>query len=134
MRIWDFKPNGDLFTTVAVGAAVATAPVVLPFAWSVARPLLKTVLKGGLMLYETGRGAYTAVAQLASKEVLTTPAKKPIETKARIKPTGRDERALAQNLGLMEEQSQPAKTEKEAAVQKTRPTVKTAVKKSEKRK
>ena len=23
MKIWDFKPSGDLFTTVAVGAAVA---------------------------------------------------------------------------------------------------------------
>jgi hypothetical protein len=134
MRIWDFKPNGDLFTTVAVGAAVATAPVVLPFAWSVARPLLKTVLKGGFMLYESGRGAYAAVAQLAGTEAATTPAKKPIEKKARIKPTGRDERAPAQKLGLMEGQSQRAKTEKEAAVQKPRPTVKTAVKKSEKRK
>ncbi len=46
MKIWDFKPSGDLFTTVAVGAAVAAAPIVLPFAWSAVRPLLKTVSQG----------------------------------------------------------------------------------------
>jgi hypothetical protein len=102
MRIWDFKPNGDLFTTVAVGAAVAAAPIVLPFAWSAVRPLLKTFLKGGFMLYETGHGAYRAVAEYASPEqAAVTPAKKPIETKARIRP---------------------------------KPLVKTAAKKSEKRK
>jgi hypothetical protein len=102
MKIWDFKPSGDLFTTVAVGAAVAAAPGVIPFAWSAVRPLLKTVLKGGFMLYETGRGACTAVAQLAGPEqAAITPAKKPTETKARIRP---------------------------------KPLVKTAAKKSEKRK
>jgi hypothetical protein len=135
MKIWDFKPSGDLFTTVAVGAAVAAAPVVIPFAWSAVRPLLKTVLKGGFMLYETGRGAYTAVAQWTGpEEAAITPAKEPVKTKARIRPTGREDRALAQNLGLVEEQSLRAKTGKEAAIKKPKPLVKTAAKKSEKRK
>jgi len=135
MKIWDFKPSGDLFTTVAVGAAVAAAPVVLPFAWSAVRPLLKTVLKGGFMLYETGQGAYTAVAQWTSPEEATkVSAIKPREVKARTKATGREDRAPAQNLGLVEEQSLAAKTEKEAAIKKPKPLVKTAAKKIEKRK
>ena len=63
MTILDFKPKGDLLTTVAVGAAVIAVPVVLPLAWSAARPLLKAFFKGGFMLYESGRGAYVAAAE-----------------------------------------------------------------------
>ena len=78
MAIWDFRPRGDLWTGVAVGAGLLAAPVVIPLAWSATRSVLKTILKGGFMLYETGRGAYTAVAQLAgSEQAAVTPAKKP---------------------------------------------------------
>lgn len=56
MAIWDFRPKGDLLTGLAVGAGVLAAPVVLQWAWSAVRPLLKVILKGGIMLYETGRG------------------------------------------------------------------------------
>ena len=63
MNILDFKPKGDLLTTVAVGAAVVAAPVVVPLAWSAARPLLKAVLKGGFMLYETGRQVWPEAAE-----------------------------------------------------------------------
>jgi len=72
---------------------------------------------------------------LASAEkTAITPAKEPVKKKARIRPTGREDRALAQNLGLVEEQSLAAKTEKEAAMKKPKPLVKTAAKKIEKRK
>jgi|SRR5271157_140015 len=55
MAIWDFRPKGDLWTGVAVGAGLLAAPVVIPLAWSATRPVLKAILKGGFMLYETGR-------------------------------------------------------------------------------
>ncbi|MGO9567976.1 MAG: hypothetical protein ACLP5H_10580 [Desulfomonilaceae bacterium] len=55
MAIWDFRPKGDLWTGVAVGAGLLAAPLVIPLAWSATRPVLKAVLKGGFMLYETGR-------------------------------------------------------------------------------
>jgi len=55
MAIWDFRPRGDLWTGVAVGAGLLAAPVVIPLAWSATRPVLKAILKGGFMLYETSR-------------------------------------------------------------------------------
>jgi len=55
MAIWDFRPKGDLWTGVAVGAGLLAAPVVIPLAWSATRPVLKSILKGGFTLYETGR-------------------------------------------------------------------------------
>ncbi len=55
MAIWDFRPKGDLWTSVAVGAGLLAAPVVIPLAWSATRPVLKAILKGGFMLYESGR-------------------------------------------------------------------------------
>ncbi len=55
MAIWDFRPRGDLWTGVAVGAGLLAAPVVISLAWSATRPVLKVILKGGFRLYETGR-------------------------------------------------------------------------------
>jgi hypothetical protein len=114
MTILDFKPKGDLLTTVAVGAAVAAVPVVVPLAWSAARPLLKAVFKGGFMLYESGRGACAAAAEwTASITEKEEPAVKPKKTAARAQQ--REERALAQNVGLMEEQSVSQKAEEKPA-------------------
>lgn len=62
MAIWDFRPRGDLLTGVAVGIGALAAPVVIPWAWSAVRPMLKALLKGGFLLYETGRGAYAEAA------------------------------------------------------------------------
>jgi len=63
MAIWDFRPRGDIVTGVAVGVAALAAPVVIPLAWAAVRPWLRALLKGGVLLYETGRGAYAEVAE-----------------------------------------------------------------------
>ena len=63
MAIWDFRPRGDLWTGVAVGAGLLAAPVVIPLAWSATRSVLKTILKGGFMLYETGRQVWPEAAE-----------------------------------------------------------------------
>jgi hypothetical protein len=55
MAIWDYRPKADLWTGVAIGAALLVAPVVIPMVASAARPLLKAALKGGFMLFEKGR-------------------------------------------------------------------------------
>ncbi len=114
MTILDFKPKGDILTTVAISAAVVAVPVVVPLAWSAARPLLKAGLKGGFMLYESGRGACAAAAEwtgsIMEKE---EPAVKPRKTEARAKQS--EERALAQNLGLIEERSVGEKADEKSA-------------------
>ncbi len=133
MRIWNFKPNGDLFTTVAVGAAVAAAPVIVPLAWTAVRPLLKIFLKGGFILYENGREVYTTLSGWSLPETAPmTPTTKRVGAKTQIRPTGREERALAQNLGLIEEQS--VGVEKRPATSKARHVAKTSAKKTEKKK
>ncbi len=132
MTILDFKPKGDLLTTVAVGAAVVAVPAVIPLAWTAARPLLKAVFKGGFMLYETGRGACAAAAEWTSpKTQKKATAVKPKKTEASTK--GRGERALAQNPGLMEEQSSTAKAKEKPARPKPRRSVRTAGKVTERR-
>ena len=132
MTILDFKPKGDLLTTVAVGVAVVAVPVVIPLAWSAARPLLKAVFKGGFMLYESGRGACAAAAEWTGSITEKKPtAVKPKRTEARTKE--RDERALAQNLGLVEEQSVARKAEEKPARPKPRRAPKPAGKITQRR-
>jgi hypothetical protein len=63
MAIWDFRPRGDLWTGVAVGAGLLAAPVVIPLAWSATKSVLKTILKGGFMFYETGRQVWPEAAE-----------------------------------------------------------------------
>lgn len=134
MAIGDFKPKGDLFTTVAVGVGVATAPLVVPLAWTAVRPLLKVVLKGGFMLYETGRGACAAAAEWTGAErAKEAPAVKPRKAEARTKETSEEQRALAQSLVLIEEQSTGKKAQKPARP-KPKAAAKTAKKKPEERK
>ncbi len=128
MTILDFKPKGDLLTTVAVGAAVVAVPVVIPLAWSAAKPLLKAVFKGGFMLYESGRGVCAAAAEWTGSITETeVSSAKPKKTEARAKE--RQERALAQNLGLLEEQSTAANAEAKPARPKPGRAAKAAAKK-----
>ncbi len=62
MKIWGFRPTGDVLTGAAVGASVLVAPVILPLAWSAVRPAMKAILKCGFLLYETGRRTLSEVA------------------------------------------------------------------------
>jgi hypothetical protein len=54
MAILDFRPKADMWTGIIIGAGLLLAPIVIPAVAAAARPILKTVLKGGLMLIETG--------------------------------------------------------------------------------
>ena len=51
-----FKNNIVAGVGIAFGAAVL-APIVLPIATRVGRPLAKSLVRGGMMLYEKGREA-----------------------------------------------------------------------------
>jgi hypothetical protein len=53
----------------AVVAAVIVAPVLVPAVAAAGRPLAKSLIKGGLMLYEKGREA-VAVAGEAAEDIL----------------------------------------------------------------
>lgn len=53
----------------AVLAAVIVAPVLVPAVAAAGRPLAKSLIKGGLMLYEKGREA-VAVAGEAAEDIL----------------------------------------------------------------
>jgi hypothetical protein len=68
MAIWDFRPRGDVLTGVAVGVGVLAAPVVMPLAWSAVRPLVKAIMKGGFLLYETSRGAIAEASEWVGRE------------------------------------------------------------------
>lgn len=135
MTIWDFKPKGDLVTTVAVGVGVAAAPVVVPWAWSAVRPLLKAVLKGGFMLYEMGRGACVAAAEWTGPEKAKEgPTVKPKKAAQRARVMNRDERAVAQNLGIIEEQLTGKEAHAKPSKPKPKRPAKTAKRKTEEKK
>lgn len=55
MSIWDYTPKVDIWTATLVGAGLIAAPVVLPIAAGVVRPVVKGLFKGVLVIYETGR-------------------------------------------------------------------------------
>jgi hypothetical protein len=128
MAIWDFRPKGDLLTTVAVGVGVAAAPVVIPLAWYAVRPLLKSILKGGFLLYETGRGACAEAAGGATE----TAAVKPETAERRTTATRQQERALAQNIGAIELQLTGKPAHEKAAKAKPKRQAKTSGKKTDK--
>jgi hypothetical protein len=64
MAISDMISKGNIWTGIAIGAGLLAAPVVIPAVASVARPLLKAVIKGGYMLYEYGREMVAEVTEL----------------------------------------------------------------------
>lgn len=55
MSIWDYTPKIDIWTGVLVGAGLLAAPVVLPIVAGVARPVVKGMFKGVLVVYQTSR-------------------------------------------------------------------------------
>ncbi len=52
---FDYRPKADLWTGFAIGVGLLVAPVVLPMITAGARPIMKAVMRGGLMIYEKGR-------------------------------------------------------------------------------
>lgn len=92
MAIWDFRPRGDLLTSVAVGVGVLAAPVVVPLAWSVVRPLLKTILKGGFLLDQTGRGAFGEATEEVERKM---PEQGVVVKRPKEPPMGTHQTALA---------------------------------------
>lgn len=56
MPIFENGLKGNVVTGLAIGIGVAVlGPVVVPLVASVAKPLAKAAIKGGLTLYEKGR-------------------------------------------------------------------------------
>jgi hypothetical protein len=104
MAIWDFRPRGDVWTGVAVGAGLLAAPVVLPLAWSATRPVLKAFLKGGFMLYETGRQILGETSEgTQSRQARATVAKEPASPK-RMTKSGGEAAKLIGKVGTVKEQ------------------------------
>lgn len=54
MAIWDYRPKADIWTGVAVGVGLLLAPVVIPVVAAAARPVVKSLIKGGFMVYDKG--------------------------------------------------------------------------------
>lgn len=54
MAILDFRPKADIWTGLAIGVGLLVAPVVIPIVAAAARPILKSAIKSGFMLYEKG--------------------------------------------------------------------------------
>ena len=56
MALFDDVLKGSLITGLAIGiGAVVLAPVVIPAAAQIVKPLAKAAIKGGIVLYEKGR-------------------------------------------------------------------------------
>jgi hypothetical protein len=47
--------EGNIGTGLAVGAGVVLLPVVMPLITGIGRPLVKSVIKGGIVVYDTAR-------------------------------------------------------------------------------
>jgi hypothetical protein len=105
MAIWDFRPRGDVWTGVAVGAGLLAAPVVLPLAWCATRPVLKAFLKGGFMLYETGRQILGETSEgTQSRQARAQVAKQPASPR-RTRTSGEEEEELIGKIRTAEEQA-----------------------------
>jgi len=118
VALWNFRPKVDLVTGIAVGVGALAAPVVIPMAWSAVRPILKVILKGGFMVYETGRGTVAAITggPVTEKRQEAAPAR---TRKAPAQPetTEHEKPALAQLIEEMRETEEDA-TEKPAPAAK----------------
>jgi hypothetical protein len=107
MTLWNFRPRVDLVTGIAVGAGVLAAPVVVPMAWSAVRPLLKAMLKGGFILYETGKGTVAAIT--GGPDTTERQKDAPTQTRqgpARAQTPEREKPALAQLVEEMREREE----------------------------
>lgn len=71
--------KGNIVTGLAVGVGVAIlAPVIMPVLASVGRPLAKSIIKSGMVLYEKGRETAAELGEVL--EDLVAEAKVELET------------------------------------------------------
>ena len=120
MAIWDFRPKGDLWTGVAVGAGLLAAPLVIPLAWSATRPVLKAVLKGGFMLYETGRQILGDATEGPGREkAKTIEASRPASARRMKKDEETEEEVIA-SVRAVEERARGGHAEPKPRSQKQR--------------
>ncbi len=73
MAMSDYLPKADLWTGLAIGVGLLVAPVAIPMVAKAARPLLKTVIKGGFLAYE--RAAEMVAEALETVEDVAAEAK-----------------------------------------------------------
>ena len=66
MALLDDVLKGNIVTALAIGIGAAVlAPVVIPLFASVAKPLAKAAIKGGMQLFESGKETFAEVAEIA---------------------------------------------------------------------
>jgi hypothetical protein len=63
LKIVDFFEEAGVPGVIAGIGAVILAPVVIPVVAGVGKPLAKSVLKGGIVLYEKSKGALAEVGE-----------------------------------------------------------------------
>jgi hypothetical protein len=57
--------KGNIVTGLAIGiGATVLAPAIIPVFASIAKPLAKAAVKGGIMLYDKGREAYAETREV----------------------------------------------------------------------
>jgi outer membrane biosynthesis protein TonB len=57
MAILDLRPKIELITAATLGSGLMAARAAKSLAWGAMRPFLKSALKSGFILYETGKDA-----------------------------------------------------------------------------
>lgn len=62
-KITDFVEDAGAPGIIAGIGAVILAPVVLPVVANVGKPIAKTLIKGGIVLYEKSRGAFAELGE-----------------------------------------------------------------------
>jgi hypothetical protein len=61
--------KGGIGGTAGVIGAAVLAPVVVPAVAGIAKPVLKTLIKGGILGYAAGRDAVTGIGDFVSESV-----------------------------------------------------------------
>ncbi len=57
--------KGNIVTSLAVGVGVAIlAPVIVPVLSSIGKPLAKSVIKSGILMYEKGRETFAELGEV----------------------------------------------------------------------
>ncbi|WP_026733230.1 DUF5132 domain-containing protein [Fischerella sp. PCC 9605] len=62
-KITDFVEDAGAPGIIAGIGAVLLAPVVIPVVAGVGKPIAKSLIKGGLVLYEKSRGAFAEIGE-----------------------------------------------------------------------